>query len=208
MVITVDGLGVNGKTTLAKRIAKHYNLKWLGTGIIYRIITLLIIENNIDYDDEESITKLLNNLDINVSGDSIFLDDKDVTDRIHMQDISVLSTDLARKPFIKNCIYVFQKNFVNKYDSIIEGRDCGTIAAPNANVKFLLYASLEERAKRLSKSLNISFEEAKESLIKRDELDLNGNFIKPENAFEIDTTNYTLDQVYEIMVQIIDKAMI
>lgn len=125
----------------------------------------------------------------------------DVSKKIRTEEISFFSTKWATIPEIKEIVKRIQKDFIKKYDTVMEGRDIATRIAPNADYKFYLYSNFETRVKRLWKqNTNIDIEIIRNDLKIRDELDLNGgNFIKPINAFEIDTSNYTIEEVFEIM---------
>jgi cytidylate kinase len=147
MVITIDGLGVNGKSTLAGMISKKLGYKNFNTGAIY-------------------------------------------------------STKWATISEIKEFVRNFQKEFIAKNDTVMEGRDIATRIAPNAEFKFYLYSDFEIRVKRLWNQLRkIDIDTIRNDLKVRDDLDINcGNFIKPINAIEIDTTNLSIEEVYEIMI--------
>lgn len=207
MVITIDGLGVNGKSTLAGMISKTLNFKNFNTGAIYRCIALRIIENKLDVEDIDTVLKEIENIHIDFIDDKVFLDGKDVSKDIRTEQISVCSTKWATIPKIKEFVRTFQKAFIKKYDTVIEGRDIATRIAPDADVKFYLYSDFETRVKRLwLQNTNEKIETIRKNLQERDEVDLNGgNFVKPLNAIEINTTNYTIDEVYNLMMQEINK---
>lgn len=207
MVITIDGLGVNGKSTLASMISKTLNFKNFNTGAIYRCIALRIIENKLDVKDIDTVLKEIENIHIDFIDDKVFLDGKDVSKDIRTEQISVCSTKWATIPKIKEFVRSFQKTFIKKYDTVIEGRDIATRIAPDADVKFYLYSDFETRVKRLwLQNTNEKIETIRKNLQERDEVDLNGgNFVKPLNAIEINTTNYTIDEVYNLMMQEINK---
>ena len=207
MVITIDGLGVNGKSTLASMISKVLNFKNFNTGAIYRCIALRIIENKLDVEDIDTVLKEIENIHIDFIDDKVFLDGKDVSKDIRTEQISVCSTKWATIPKIKEFVRTFQKTFIKKYDTVIEGRDIATRIAPDADVKFYLYSDFETRVKRLwLQNTNEKIETIRKNLQERDEVDLNGgNFVKPLNAIEINTTNYTIDEVYNLMMQEINK---
>ena len=207
MVITIDGLGVNGKSTLASMISKTLNFKNFNTGAIYRCIALRIIENKLDVEDIDTVLKEIENIHIDFIDDKVFLDGKDVSKDIRTEQISVCSTKWATIPKIKEFVRTFQKTFIKKYDTVIEGRDIATRIAPDADVKFYLYSDFETRVKRLwLQNTDENIETIRKNLQERDEVDLNGgNFIKPLNAIEINTTNYTIDEVYNLMMQEINK---
>lgn len=209
MIITIDGLGVNGKTTLAKRIAEKFNFKNFGAGSIYRCIALIMIENNIELDNIDKVLELVKDMDVDFQGSKVLLNGKDVTSLIKTEEISVKSTKWATNLRIKEFVRNYQKEFIKKHDTVMEGRDIATRIAPNAEVKFYLYSDFETRVNRLwLQDTRVDINVIRENLIKRDDLDLNGgNFVKPVDAIEIDTTNYTLDEVYEIMIKEIDKVI-
>lgn len=203
MVITIDGLGVNGKTTLARRISEELNFKNFNTGAIYRCIALEIINNKLDINDIESVLEKISNLDINFDKNIVLLNGIDVSRRIKEEDISVKSTAFATNLKIKEIVRKIQKDFIKKYDTVMEGRDIGTRIAPDADVRFYLYSDFEKRVERLSnEEKDVDINVIRENLKIRDDLDLNGgNFVKPEGAIEIDTTNLSLDEVYGKMMK-------
>lgn len=209
MVITIDGLGVNGKSTLAKRISQKLNYKNFNTGAIYRCIALKIIKDRLNINDIPSIIPKIKDLEIDFIDDIVYLEGKNVTSQIRTEEISLYSTRWATIPEIKEIVRSIQKNFVLKYDTVMEGRDIATRIIPNADIKFYLYSDFETRVNRLwLQDKSIDIEIIRNNLKERDELDINGgNFVKPSNAIEIDTTNYSLNEVYEIMIKNINEKI-
>ena len=209
MIIAIDGLGVNGKTTLAKRIAEKLKFKNFGAGSVYRCIALIMIENKLEIEDIDKVLELIKDIDIDFDGTNVLLNGKDVTALIRTEEISVKSTKWATNLRIKEFVRNYQKEFIKKHDTVMEGRDIATRIAPNADVKFYLYSDFETRVERLwRQDTTVDINEIRENLIHRDDLDLNGgNFVKPVDAIEINTTNYTLDEVYEIMMKEIYKVV-
>ena len=209
MVITIDGLGVNVKSTLAKRISNKLNFKNFNTGAIYRCIALQIIENKLDINKIEQVLNYIRGMEVDFESDKIYLNKRDVTTKIRTEQISVFSTKWATIPKIKEFVRSFQKDFIEKNDTVMEGRDIGTRIAPSAEVKFYLYSDFETRVKRLwNQNKKINIEEIRENLKIRDDLEINGgNFVKPKDDIEIDSTNYTLDEVYQIMINEINKVI-
>lgn len=203
MIITIDGLGVNGKSTLAKMLATELNYKNFNTGAIYRCIALKIIEEKLNINEINNVLDFIKNIIVDFEGDKVFLNGIDVTSKIRTEDISYFSTKWATIPEIKEFVRKYQKNFIKKNDTVMEGRDIATRIAPNADFKFYLYSTFETRVKRLweqnQKTINI--ETIRDDLRKRDDLDINGgNFIRPVNSIEIDTTNLSINDVYNIMI--------
>lgn len=209
ITIAIDGLSTTGKSTLSKMIAQKYGYKNFNTGAVYRCIALVIIENNLDIHDIQNVLKFIKNINVNFENDKIFLNGKDVTEEIYKENISLLSTEWATKKEIKDFVNQYQKRFILENNTIMEGRDIGTRIAPNADVKFYLYSDFETRVERLwQQNKNINKEEIRKSLKIRDYWDIHcGNFVKPINSIEIDTTHYTIKEVYEIIVNEINKKL-
>ena len=203
MIIAIDGLGVNGKSTLAKMLSNSLSFKYFNTGSIYRCIALEIINNNLDVNDIKSVIEHLKLIDIDFNTDKVFLSGIDVTDKIRTEIISVKSTEWATIPEIKEQVRKIQKEFLSKNNTVIEGRDICTRIAPNADFKFYLYSDFETRVKRLYNSnKNVDINIIRDNLLIRDRLDIDGgNFIKPKNAIEINTTNLSINEVYNIMIE-------
>ena len=210
MIIAIDGLGVNGKSTLAKMLANDLNLKYLNTGSIYRCIALEITNKNLNMHNIENVIKHLKHISIDFEDEKVFLDGIDVTKQIRTETISVKSTEWATIPEIKELVRKIQKEYINKNDVVIEGRDICTRIAPNADFKFYLYSNFETRVTRLYNSnKSIDIETIRNNLTIRDKLDIDGkNFIKPKDAIEIDTTNLSINNVYNIMLDTINNKKI
>ena len=213
MVIAIDGMSAAGKSTLAFELAKKFNLKYLNSGAIYRCIALKVMNNEIDINDSD-LENIIVGLDIDfkIIGDKqhVFLDGKDVTVDMKIESVSVFTPTIANIPELKSGIRKIQKKFVESGNVVIEGRDIGTRIAPNADYKFYLYSTLEKRAERLYEGLKdkqkVTYEEIYNNLRNRDKKDIeDGNFIKPENAIEIDTTNLNLDESLNIMLSYIKE---
>lgn len=198
MVITIDGLGVNGKTTISKMISKEIGFKNFNTGAIYRCIALEIINKNLDVKNINDVIEKVKNINIDFREGKTYMNDIDVSSEIRTEKISVQSTKWATIPEIKILVRKIQQEFIKNNNTIMEGRDIGTRIAPNAEYKFYLYSDFETRVNRLwndDKSIDIN--EIRKNLEIRDDLDINGgNFLKPENAIEIDTTNLTIKEVF------------
>ena len=209
MIIAIDGLGVNGKSTLAKMLANNLNLKYFNTGSIYRCIALEIINNNLDIHNIENVIKHLKHINIDFEGEKVFLNGIDVTKQIRTEIISVKSTEWATISAIKELVRKIQKEYINQNDVVIEGRDICTRIAPNADFKFYLYSNFETRVNRLYNSnKSIDIETIRSNLTIRDKLDIEGkNFIKPKDAVEIDTTNLSINDVYNIMLEKINNKI-
>lgn len=141
--------------------------------------------------------------------DKVILNDRDVTTEIMTEKISVLSTKWATIPEIKQIVREIHSNFIKNNDTVIEVRDIAARIAPWADIKFYLYSDFETRVERLwRQNPEVDIEEIRKNLKIRDELDINrGNFVKPENAIEIDTTDKNINEVFQIMIDQINKIL-
>lgn len=214
MVITIDGMSATGKSTLALKLAQELGLKYLNSGSIYRCVALKIMNQQIDPNNSEDLFNKVVNLNIDFliekEVQKVFLDGIDVTLRIKDEDVSVFTPKYAGLPIMKTAIRQIQKKFVDAGNLVIEGRDIGTIIAPNADYKFYLYANLDVRAKRVYNMLknrgNVSLEQIKNNLEQRDKKDIEDkSFIKPKEAIEIDTSNLEIDEVLKNMLKYVKK---
>lgn len=208
MIIAIDGLSTNGKSTLAKMISKRLNFKNFNTGAIYRCIALEIINNNLDISNIEDTINQLENLNIDFDSDKVLLNGRDVSNEIRTEEISIKANNWATFKEIKQLVKKIQLDFLEKYDTVIEGRDIGTRIAPNAEIKFYLYSDFETRVERAwKKNETIDIEEIRNNLKIIDDIDINGgNFVKPENAIEIDTTNKSIEEVFNIMMENLENS--
>ena len=207
MIITIDGLSINGKSTLAEMISKEMNIKNLNTGAIYRCVALEILNKNLDINNIEEVINKISNINIDFYNGETLLNGLDVTKRIREEEISILSTKYGIIPEIKQLVRKIQVDFIKNNNVIIEGRDIATRIAPNADIKFYIYADFETRVERLYKQLkNMDIDEVEKELKLRDEIEINsGSFLRPVDAIEIDTTEKDINEVFEIMMKEIRK---
>lgn len=210
-IITIDGPSGAGKSTIAKLIADKLGFKYLDTGAMYRAVTLYMIENQVDIKNEEEVINALNKLNIGFDSNyRIYLDSQDITEDIRKEKVVKFVSEVSAISSVRRKMVDLQRDIAKEGNYILDGRDAGSVVFPNADYKFYLDASLEERAKRrykeeLSKEVDISFEAVKESIKKRDKYDCNRKdspLVVPENAIIIDTTNMTIDEVAEEITDI------
>lgn len=210
-IITIDGPSGAGKSTVAKLIADKLGFKYLDTGAMYRAVTLYMIENQVDIKNEEEVINALNKLNIGFDSNyRVYLDSQDITEDIRKEKVVKFVSEVSAISLVRRKMVDLQRDIAKEGNYILDGRDAGSVVFPNADYKFYLDASLEERAKRrykeeLSKEVDISFEAVKESIKKRDKYDSNRKdspLVVPENAIIIDTTNMTIDEVAEEITDI------
>ena len=210
-IITIDGPSGAVKSTVAKLIADKLGFKYLDTGAMYRAVTLYMIENQVDIKNEEEVINALNKLNIGFDSNyRIYLDSQDITEDIRKEKVVKFVSEVSAISSVRRKMADLQRDIAKEGNYILDGRDAGSVVFPNADYKFYLEASLEERAKRrykeeLLKEVDISFEAVKESIKKRDKYDSNRKdspLVVPENAIIIDTTNMTIDEVAEEITDI------
>ena len=220
VIIAIDGPSSSGKSTIAKLIAKHLKFTYIDSGSIYRAVTYLAVKNNLldkSNINTSAIIEILKKTSISFSFNSknqniISVDGIQLEDKIRTFKISSLVSLLAEKNEIRKYIVKIQKDISRNKSIVMDGRDIGTVVFPNADVKFYLDASLNERSQRrwkeLSKTESISLEQVKKDLKNRDDNDINRDhspLIKSKNSITIITDNLSIDEVVKKMIQIIDK---
>ena len=216
-IVAIDGPAGTGKGTITEIISKKLNLVNIGTGSAYRCVALAAIENNISIDETEKIVGLLDKIKIEFKKindkDLIFLNGKDVTNRLREKDVS---TTVSKVSLIKDVRFklndIFKKQ-AKTQDVIMEGRDIGTCVFPNADVKIFLDASLEERIRRRVKQneelgINMSLKEIEDNMKQRDYDDKTrevGALKQADDAIYIDSSNLSIDEVVNEVIDIIKK---
>lgn len=211
--IAIDGPAGAGKSTIAKIIGKKLNLIYINTGSMYRAVTLMALENNIESSDIESLKTLINSMDISFNGNNIIVNGKDLEEAIRMPIINNNVSKYAAVEEVRELLVSMQQNISKKYNVIMDGRDIGTVVLKDAPYKFFITASAEVRAKRRLKELkekhiNIDFEDVLKEIKQRDYIDSNRK-INPlkqsEDAILIDTSNFTIEEVVDKICTIIKR---
>lgn len=203
LVIAVDGPAGAGKSTIAKIIAEKLNINYIDTGAMYRAITYKCLEKNIDINNEDEVTKVAKVTDIDFKDNNIYLDGKILTDEIRTIEVSNNVSNVAKIKEVRYLMVDIQREIGKRNSVILDGRDIGSYVFPNADYKFFLIATPEERGKRrhielIKKGYHITLDEIIKDIVKRDEIDSNREFaplVKAEDAIEIDTTGKNVDYV-------------
>lgn len=212
MIVAIDGPAGSGKGTITKLVAEKCNLVYIDTGATYRCVALAVIENNYSLDDEEKIVELTKtlNIDFDTNGHT-FLNGKDVSGRIRDKDVTNIVSPVSSIVKVREILVLLQRNMAEGKNVIMEGRDITTVVFPNADYKFYLDASIEERANRrykqnIEKNINMSYDEIIENIRKRDYNDMSkpvGALKRTESQIYIDSSNMTIDEVVNKIVEII-----
>ena len=205
VIIAIDGEASTGKSTQAKKIAEKFNYNYRDSGAYYRAITLYLLQNNINSNDNIS-QSVLNQIFIEQTYKdkklSILLNGNDVTQKIRGYKVSVNVSNFAKKPEIRDFVYKQLRSSARYKSLVIDGRDIGTVVFPDAKFKFFLLADAKIRAERRHKQINdksVKLESIEEEIKSRDNTDSKRKIAplkKAEDAFEIDVTLLSIEQVF------------
>ncbi len=215
MVIAIDGPAGSGKGTVTELLAKDLNFTKIDTGAMYRAITWEVIQKKVSLEDIEKIKEILCDSKIEFQKESVFLNQREITNEIRTKEVSNLVSQVSHIPEVRNAMVELQRKMGKNANVIMEGRDIGTNVFPNAEVKIYLDASPEERARRryeqnLEKGISTTYEEVLENVKFRDYNDKTSN-VGPlkiaEDAVIVDSTNLTIEEVVETIKKIVEKKV-
>ena len=220
LVIAIDGFSSTGKSSISKVVADTLGLIHIDTGAMYRAITLLGLRNFKNEKQEIDLSKLLQNLNEislefreNSGKLEIYLNGENVSKEIRTTEVSDNVSFIAKQPEVRERLVVLQRDIAEKQGVIMDGRDIGTVVLPNADYKFFLTASADERARRRflelqSLGIETTIEEVKRNLIERDRIDSERE-ISPlkqaEDAILIDNTNLNKEETIDLILSYIKK---
>lgn len=219
LIIAIDGPAASGKSTTAKLLAQKLGYVYLDTGAMYRACALAALEAKIEHCDSDKIDKMLQTIDIRINyspeGNKVLLNHKDVTKRIREEDISRLASDISTLGPVRVKMVDLQRKQGEQGGVIMDGRDIGTVVFPNADLKFFMIATAEERAHRRCDELKekgkpASFETVLTEMIERDKQDSTRALapLKPaEDAIEIDTTGMSITKQVEVLYDYISAKL-
>lgn len=214
MVIAIDGPAGSGKGTVAKILSEKLNILNIDTGATYRCVALKTIQSNIDVTDEEKIIEIASNINIKETNDGkVFLDDIDVTNEIRSKEVTTIVSQISSIVKVREYMVDVQRNMANDNDVVMEGRDITTVVFPNADYKFYLDASIDVRAKRRflenqEKGIDMTYEEIYENIKQRDYNDMHkkvGSLMRTDDQVYIDSSDLTIDEVVNKMLEVIKK---
>ena len=218
-IVAIDGPAGTGKGTITKLIAKDFGLINIDTGATYRCVTLEMINQNVSINEKDKIIKISETIKIDIKNNegiqTIFLNGEDVTDKIRSKEVTALVSQVSAIVEVRLNMVKLQRKLAEGKDVIMEGRDITTYVFPNAEVKIYLDATPEERAKRRYKQnqilgIDMPYEEILENIKIRDKNDMEkeiGALKKAEDAIYIDSTNMTIEEVVNKVIETIKEKM-
>ena len=216
-VVAIDGPAGAGKGTITKLVGQKLNLVNIDTGATFRCVALNMLKENIGLDEEEKIEKILEKIKIEMQPNGeIFLNGENVTHKIRENDVNNFVSPVSTIKVVRDKLLEIQREIAEGKNVIMEGRDIGTTVFPNADVKIYLDATPEERAKRRvlqnkEKGIETSYEEVLENIKDRDYRDSNREIAplrKAEDAIYIDSSDMTIEEVVNKVIDIINMARI
>lgn len=218
LIIAIDGPAGSGKSTSAKLIAKKLGYLYIDTGAMYRAITYLALENRA-LKDESRILELArkSKIELNYNDEKlvILLNDRDISKEIRSTVVNANVSYVSKISSVRKLLVEKQREIGEKgHGVVMEGRDIGTVVFPHADVKIFLTASLDTRADRRAKEYfqngsEVIVEDIKNNLSNRDKIDSSRKdspLIKAYDAIAIDTTNVTIDEQVNLILEQVKKV--
>lgn len=212
--VAIDGPAGAGKSTIAKLVGKKYNLMYINTGAMYRAVALKAHEDNLQPDKVEELCALIEKMNMHFENDDLILNSENVQDKITTPEISSIVSSYASIAAVRSILVKLQQDMSSKFDVIMDGRDIGTVVLKDANFKFFLTASPEERAKRRfnelqKRNIECSYDKILKDIINRDYADTHREadpLRKADDAIEIDTTDLDINGVVDVITEYIRKG--
>ena len=210
MIIAMDGPAGTGKSTIASIIAEKLGITYLNSGSFYRALTLAMLEKSVDLSNSEAVIDFAKKQKLEYKKSHLILNGQDVESRLHEDKVSANVAQVSALVPIRHLVNERMQEITKSLDIVCEGRDMTTVVFPNAEHKFYLDASLDVQAQRRFDQgvSNMTLEEIKEAIRKRDEIDRNkaeGALKRAPDAFYIDTSNLTIENVCGIILNQIYK---
>ncbi len=204
-VITVDGPAASGKSSLSRELSKKLNIPWVSTGAFYRGLAFAAIQRKISLTDKIALSELALSPDwkveMTLEKTQVWLDGVDVTEKIAQEEVGNFASQVSHYPEVRSSLLDLQRNCAFKAEGLVaEGRDCGTVVFPKAEVKIYLTASSENRAQRRAQELGL---DEKKLVVQQQQRDHQDSTRKtaplqaPKDALVLDTTELNFDQVVD-----------
>ena len=210
VIIAIDGQASTGKSTQAKKIADNLSINYRDSGAYYRAITLYLLNSNINHDfkiSQETLDQISISQEYKKGNFRIFLNDDDVTNKVRGHMVSLSVSNYAKKPEIRKFVFDQLRKSAESNSIVVDGRDIGTVVFPDANFKFFLIAEPRIRAERRHKQIDddsVKVDIIEEEIKIRDKTDSTREIAplkKAIDAFKIDVSNLTIDQVFNKILQ-------
>ena len=204
--IAIDGPSGVGKSSIARDISKKLGFVYINTGAMYRCYSLALINNDVSIEDIDQVMKTLKSNRVELIGESVFLNGKDVTDQLNNPKIAALASKIGTIKEVREKCVADQQKIANGINCVMEGRDITSVVLPNATLKVYLDADVKLRAERRWKQYNCNepYEIVMKKIIDRDYQDTHRAFsplIKVNDAFIIYDTGSTIEEVSQMIIK-------
>jgi len=214
LVVTIDGPAGAGKSAMARALARRLGYRLVDTGALYRALAWAVSASGVDPGDPSALGAVLERTRVELEGDRVLVDGRDVSGEIRTPEISRLTSQLTALAPVREKMTPLQRELAVGGGVILEGRDTGTVVWPRAEVKFYLDADLETRARRRQRDLaaqGVAMDVAAvaEDVARRDRQDRERALAplrKPEGAAVVDTSRLSPEEVVERMVKVVEQA--
>lgn len=217
LLVTIDGPAGAGKTTASKSLSDRLGYRYIDTGALYRGIAYEAKCRGVSHDDDDALKKLCKSLDLKFARDEketrLLSNHNDITDQIRTPEMSMLASSVSANAIVRNYLLDVQREMGKEKGAVFEGRDMGTVVFPEADIKFFLDASPQTRALRRYKELegktSQTRKDVERDIRQRDENDSTRDLapLKPaQDAILVDSTDLSIDDVVEMMVDFIKKV--
>lgn len=216
IVIAIDGPAAAGKSTIAKRVARHFNFVYIDTGAMYRAVTWYVVNKGVNPEDEAASTALIPEINIRLTSDhQVFVNGIDVSKEIREPQVSGNVSYIASYPEVRLFLTEQQRAMAQTESVVMDGRDIGSYVLPNANVKIFQTASVKVRAMRRflenqEKGLDTTLEEITKELEMRDHIDSTRAMAplkQADDAIAVDTDALSIDEVVNLIIKIVNEKL-
>ncbi len=213
LVVAIDGPSGSGKSSTSRGVAARLGLRYLDTGAMFRAVTWWMLSNDVDLTDPDAIAARAGDPLIESGTDpldpTITVDGEDASIAIRSDEVNAAVSPVSAVPAVRSRLLELQREIIGEGGIVVEGRDIGSVVAPDAAVKLYLSANPEARAMRRAAEAGGDVAATQESLLARDRID-SGRVTAPltmaDGAVHIDTTPYTLDEVVSQVVALVEAV--
>ena len=218
LVVAVDGPSGSGKSSTARGVAARLGLRYIDTGALYRAVTWRLLDQGVDVNDESAVAGAIASIELELSTDPadprVQVDGVDVSEAIRERAVTNAVSAVSAVPQVRQQLVPVQRRLIDHGGVVVEGRDIGTVVAPDATVKVFLTADSSTRAKRRSAELEHDTEATvsltHDEIRRRDHLDSSRELsplVRAADAVELDSTNLSLEQVIEAIVELVESHL-